>query len=130
MEAERKMKVERERQEELVQQMKMKFEEEKRLQQEELCKALESKLAEQKVLQEKGFKERALQKDEEIEQLRKEMEDHRRSEGIKEIVLPLVTAGKELFSNVLHYKLEKKKAKYQSNSFNNNDTNKKKPNTS
>ncbi|KAL7842542.1 hypothetical protein SRHO_G00242310 [Serrasalmus rhombeus] len=108
MEMARLMEVEKKSQQERLLQMERKFEEEKHLQQEELNKALNSKLAEQKDLLEKGFKEKAEVMDLEIQQLKKEKEEN---SFFKEVVMPLVDVGKDLFSSVLQYDLERTKLK-------------------
>ncbi|XP_037386993.1 guanylate-binding protein 1 isoform X2 [Pygocentrus nattereri] len=108
MEMARLMEVEKKSQQERLLQMERKFEEEKHLQQEELNKAVNSKLAEQKDLLEKGFKEKAEVMDQEIQQLKKEKEEN---SFFKEVVMPLVDVGKELFSSILQYNLVRTKLK-------------------
>ncbi|XP_030641365.1 guanylate-binding protein 1-like [Chanos chanos] len=89
--------------EERMKQMEEKMEEERHQQQKEMELAIESKLKEQSNLLEKGFKEKADLLNEEIQQLRKEKSE---SSGgaFKNIVMPLLKTGVEVFSTFLQYK--------------------------
>lgn len=96
--------------EQRLQQLQGKFEEERLEQLQELDRAMECKLVEQKQLMQKGFDERAELMGLEIEQLKKE-KDNQSAGYFKEYVLPLVDTAKDVFSKVLEYKLMKKSLK-------------------
>ncbi|KAI5092919.1 guanylate binding protein 1 [Silurus meridionalis] len=113
VEKEKKLEIENMMQEEKVhneqrlQQLERKYEEEKIQQQQELERALENKLKEQKELVEKGFEEKAQLMGLEIQQLKQEKE--KQSGGFfKDYVMPLVDTAKDVFSTFLQYKLMKK----------------------
>lgn len=91
-----------------VQQLEMKFMEEKQQQQQELDRALESKLAEHKKLLQKNFDERAQMMDQEYKQLKTEKE--KQSGGVfSEYVMPLLNTAQNVFSTFLQYKIMMKK---------------------
>lgn len=83
-----------------LQQLQTKFEEERSEQQTELNRAMESKLDEQKQLIQKGFDEKAELMGLELEQLKKEKDELSRS-FYKDYVVPGMEIAKEL---VLLYK--------------------------
>ncbi|KAI5092918.1 guanylate binding protein 1 [Silurus meridionalis] len=91
--------------EQRLQQLERKFEEEKIQQQQELERALENKLKEQKELVEKGFEEKAQLMGLEIQQLKQEKE---KQSVFKDYLMPVISIAKDVFSTVLQYKLMRK----------------------
>ncbi|KAI5615316.1 guanylate-binding protein 1 isoform X2 [Silurus asotus] len=107
LEIENMMKEEKVHNEQRLQQLERKFEEEKIQQQQELERALENKLKEQKELVEKGFEEKAQLMGLEIQQLKQEKEKQT-GDFFKDYVMPLVSTAKDVFSAFLQYKSMKK----------------------
>ncbi|XP_042560237.1 guanylate-binding protein 1-like [Clupea harengus] len=93
-------------QEEWVRHLEEKMEEEKKLQQEEWTRVLEGKLEEQKEMMEKWFKNKAEIMSQEIEQLKKEMQNNQEAKPgfFKECIMPIVTISADVLSKYLQYK--------------------------
>ncbi|XP_067217978.1 guanylate-binding protein 1-like isoform X1 [Chanodichthys erythropterus] len=105
IESERMIHAERERQEDRMRQMEEKFKQELEQQQQEMDRAIESKLKERKELLNKGFREKADLIDEEINNIKKEKEEKSSGSFMKEYMMPIVEAVKEVLPAILQYKM-------------------------
>ncbi|XP_067218443.1 guanylate-binding protein 1-like [Chanodichthys erythropterus] len=105
IESERMVHAERERQEDRMRQMKEKFKQEMEQQQQEMDRAIESKLKEREELLNKGFREKADLMDEEIKNLKKEKEEKSSGGFMKDYVMPIVGAVKEVLPAFLQYRV-------------------------
>ncbi|ROL03907.1 Guanylate-binding protein 4 [Anabarilius grahami] len=107
IENERMWVAEKERLEDQMKLMKEKFKQEMEQQQQEMDRAIESKLKEREELLNKGFREKADLLYEEINNLKKEKEEKEKSSGffMKEYVMPIVGAVKDILPTILQYKV-------------------------
>ncbi|XP_048018727.1 guanylate-binding protein 1 [Megalobrama amblycephala] len=105
IESERMVHAERERQEDRMRQMEEKFKQEMEQQQQEMDRAIESKLKEREELLNKGFREKADLMDEEINNLKKEKEEKSSGGFMKDYVMPIVGAVKDILPAFLQYRV-------------------------
>nr|XP_055059163.1 guanylate-binding protein 1-like [Misgurnus anguillicaudatus] len=95
---------EKKQQEEIKMKMEEKFKQEMAKQKNEIDRALESKLKEQEELLNKGFKEKADLLGQEIESLKNDNEKVSAASIVRDVVIPLATAGLEVIPSILMHR--------------------------